>query len=236
MSHDQPTGSTAAMQGILRLSWMGLAFAVAMLLGACATPTPYDYTAYKASRPASMLILPPINDTPDVKATTGVMVTATLPLAEAGYYVLPVSLVDETFKQNGMSNPVEIQSLATTKLREIFGADAAVFLRVKEYGTKYQVVVSDTRVTIEGRIVDLRTGQEIWAGKATASSTESDGGNSAGLIGLLVKAVVNQIAGAVMDASFNIGAVSNSRLLGKRPVNMKNGVLYGPRSPEYQKD
>lgn len=33
------------------------------------------------------------------------MAQMTQPLAESGYYVLPVSLVDETLKGNGMSTP-----------------------------------------------------------------------------------------------------------------------------------
>jgi hypothetical protein len=209
-----------------------LAFVTTLLLGACATPQGFDYTAFKSRRPTSMLILPPVNDSPDVKATPGVMATATLPLAEAGYYVLPVSLVAETFKRNGLTSPTDIQNLATTKLREIFGADAAVYIRIKDYGTKYLVFGSDTRVTVEARIVDLRNGQHIWNGSATASSTEGDSNND-GIVGMLVKAVVNQIVNTVKDASFDYAGIANQRLLG---APIKNGVLYGPRSPNYQKD
>jgi hypothetical protein len=214
--------------------WVQLAplFVVSTVLFGCAAPQSYDYTAFKSSRPKSMLILPPVNDSPEVSATAGVMTAAALPLAEAGYYVMPVGLVDEAFKQNGMTNANEIQGVASAKLREIFGADAAVYIRVKEYGTKYMVISSDTRVTVEGKIVDLRTGQQIWAGSATASSTEGQS-NSGGLVGLLVAAVVNQIAGTATDASFKYAAVANYRLLG---APIKNGVLYGPRSPNYQRD
>ena len=204
------------------------------LLAACATPkAPYDYTAFKQSRPASFLILPPLNETPEVKATIGVMASTALPLAEAGYYVMPVSLVDETFKQNGLTVPEDIHNVATDKLHNIFGADAAVYLKVKKYGTTYFVLGSQTVVTIEGKIVDLRSGRVIWAGASTASSAESDGGNSGGLAALLVKAIVSQVIGTVTDASFNYAAIANQRLLGA-PV--PNGVLYGPRSLSYQKD
>ena len=207
--------------------------AAASLLGACATPTPYDYTAFKNSRPASMLILPPVSESTDVKATPGVMATATKPLAEAGYYVLPVTLVDETFRQNGLTTPEDIQQVPVQKLREIFGADAAVYIRVKKYGTTYMLISSETVVEVEGRIVDLRTGSLLWEGSARASSAESDGSNQGGLVGLLVKAVVNQIVGTVSDASFNYAGTANERLLGAPRMN---GVLYGPRSPHYAKD
>jgi len=137
-------------------------------LTVCATPrAPYDYTAFKRSRPASFLILPPLNETPEVKATIGVMASTALPLAEAGYYVMPVSLVDETFKQNGLTVPEDIHNVATDKLDNIFGADAAVYPKVKKYGTTYFVLGSQTVVTIEGKIVDLRNGRVIWAGAST---------------------------------------------------------------------
>jgi len=140
-------------------------------LGACTTPSPYDYTAFKQNRPASMLVLPPVNETPDVTATYGVLSQVTLPLAEAGYYVLPVSLMDETFRQNGLNDPAEIHDVSPRRLREIFGADAAVYIKVTQYGTGYRVIASETRVTAQARIVDLRTGQLLWQGGATASSS-----------------------------------------------------------------
>jgi hypothetical protein len=225
--------ATAGSRTAARIKLMALLSTVA-LLTACATPkAPYDYTAFKQSRPASILVLPPMNDTPEIKATIGVMASTALPLAEAGYYVMPVSLVDETFKQNGLTVPQDIHNVSTTRLHEIFGADAAAYIKVKKYGTTYFVLGSQTVVTIEGKIVDLRNGRVIWEGTATASSAESDGGNSGGLAGLLVKAIVTQIAGTLTDASFTYAGIANHRLLGAPTLN---GVLYGPRSPSYQKD
>jgi hypothetical protein len=214
--------------------WLRLfcAIAVASVLGACATPQAWDYTAYKQSRPTSLLVLPPVNETPDVKATYGMLSQMTLPLAEAGYYVVPVSLMDETFRQNGLTSPVDIQAVPAQRLREIFGADAAVFVKVTRYGTSYAVVVSETTVTAEARVVDLKTGQLLWQGTASASSKESQGNNQGGLVGLLVAAVVNQIVGTATDAAFNYAGTTSNRLL----LPKKNGLLYGPRSPNYQKD
>ncbi|MGB5079548.1 MAG: DUF799 domain-containing protein [Burkholderiales bacterium] len=206
--------------------------ALVALLGACATPQPYDYTAFKQNRPVSMLVLPPINETPEVDATYGVLSQVTMPLAEAGYYVVPVSLMDETFRQNGLNNPPEIHDVSPRKLREIFGADAAVYIKVTQYGTSYAVIASETRVTAAARIVDLRTGELLWQGGASASSSENRSSNQGGLAGLLVQAIVNQIIETASDTSFKYAAIVSQRLLSPR----KNGVLHGPRSPNYQKD
>lgn len=208
------------------------ALTVASLLGACATPQSYDYTAYKQSRPTSLLVLPPVNETTDVKASYGLLSQATLPLAEAGYYVVPVSLMDETFRQNGLTNPVDIQAVPAEKLREIFGADAAVFIKITRYGTSYVLVSSETTVTAQARVVDLKNGQLLWQGTATASSAESQNNAQGGLVGLLVTAVVKQIIGTATDAAYNYAGMTSNRLLSAK----KNGLLYGPRSPHYQKD
>lgn len=207
--------------------------ALVLSLGACATKGKYDYSSFRESRPASILVLPPLNGSPDINANYSMLSQATMPLAESGYYVFPVTLVDETFKQNGMTTSNDIHQVSVQKLREIFGADAALYINVKQYGTTYAVVMSDTRVTAEGRLVDLRSGKTLWEGSATASSSEGDRNSGGGLVGLLIKAVVNQVAGNLSDRAHGIAGITSNRLLA---AGAPNGMLYGPRSPLYLKD
>lgn len=215
-----------------RLALAATAFGLAML-GGCATKAPpYDYTAFMKARPATLLVLPPVNESPEINATASVWSHATLPLAEAGYYVLPVTLVDETLRQNGVMTPTDAHEIPTAKLREFFGADAAVYLRVKKYGTSYQVLSSETRVEVEGRMVDLRTGELLWQGRAVATSAEQQQQAQGGLVGLLVVAIVKQIVGTATDASYDYAGIANRRMLG---VPRYNGLLPGPRSPQYGK-
>lgn len=220
---------TAHVASFTRLACMA---AVVVALTGCATRNPPDLSAYRQSRPASLLVLPPVNDSADLLGSPAVMAQAVAPLAELGYYVFPVTLVQESFRENGLTMPQDIQDVSAQKLKEIFGADAAVYIKVKQYGTKYNIVASESRVTVEGRIVDLRSGQQIWAGEATASSAESDSSSQGGLAGLLIKALVNQIVGQVSDASFTYAAIANQRLFGMP----RFGVPAGPRSPRFQKD
>jgi hypothetical protein len=203
------------------------------LLGGCATKAPpYDYTAFINAKPATLLVLPPVNESPEVNATPGVWSHATLPLAEAGYYVLPVTLVDETFRQNGIATANDAQDIPFPKLREFFGADAAVYMKITKYGTSYAVIASETRVEIEGRIVDLRTGDLLWQGRAVASSAEEQQQSQGGLVGLLVTAIVRQIVGTATDASYRYAGIASQRMLG---APRYNGVLPGPRSPNFGK-
>lgn len=216
----------------VRISIIGTAIALAFLSG-CATKAPaHNYTAFINAKPATLLVLPPVNESPEIKATAGVWSHATLPLAEAGYYVLPVALVDETFRQNGVTSAVDAHGISTAKLREVFGADAAVYLTVRKYGTSYNIIASETRVEVEGRIVDLRSGALLWQGRAVATSAEEQQQAAGGIVGLLVTAVVKQILSTTTDASFRYAGVANQRLLG---APRYNGILAGPRSPDYGK-
>ena len=204
--------------------------ALTFVVFGCATPPAFDYTAFIQAKPTSLLVLPPLNDSPDIKATPGVWAHTTQPLAEAGYYVLPITLVDETFRQNGMNTATEIHDVPPQKLYEFFGADAVVYLRVKKYGTSYTVLASHTTVEVDARIVDLRSGIPLWHGTARASSSEHQQQNQGGLIGLLVAAIVEQVVATTMDATFKYAGIANQRLLGAPRVN---GLLPGPRSPFY---
>jgi hypothetical protein len=203
----------------------------ALMVSGCATPPPpRDYTAFKQAKPKSVLVLPPINDTPDPQATASVLAQLTYPLAEAGFYVLPVSLVDETLKLNGSQNPADIHQIAPAKFREVFGADAVLYVAVKRYGSVYKVLASETAVTLEAKLVDLRSGALLWAGSANASSAEQGGSNQGGIVGLLLKAVIEQIANSLSERSHPMAGIASQRLLG---AGRPNGILYGPRSPLY---
>lgn len=201
----------------------------AILLTGCATPQQQvDYAAFRESRPASILILPPLNESLEVQASNAVLAQATLPLAESGYYVVPVGLMNETFHQNGLSSPSDIQNLPAQKLHEIFGADAALYMTVKGYGSSYAVLASTTRVSIDATLVDLRSGTRLWEGhKELAQSSGSNGG----LIGMLVNAVVTQIANTLSDRSYQVAGTTDVLLLS---AGQQGGILYGPRSPKYE--
>ena len=208
-------------------------FLSALLLSACATQAPtYDYTAFRDSKPGSILVLPPLNQSPDLRASYSVMSTVTAPLAESGYYVFPVAVVDQTFKENGLDTPGEMHQAPLGKLREIFGADAVLYITVEQYGARYQVIDSSTVVAATGKLVDARTGALLWTGRASASDAENRQNNGGGLVGLLVTALVHQVLGSVGDPGHRVSSVASARLLQARP----GGLLHGPRSPLYQKD
>ena len=208
----------------------------AALLTACASHSTakLDYTAYKESKPRSILVLPPLNNSPDVNAGYSVLSQLSYPLAESGYYVLPVALVDATFKQNGLTVAGDIHQVAPAKLRDIFGADTALYVTISKYGATYTVFDSVTVVTASARLVDLRTGVELWSGSASASSAENQNNNNGGgLVGMLISAAIKQIAHNLSDSGHDVAAITSQRLLS---AGHPNGLLFGPYSPRYGTD
>lgn len=205
--------------------------AIILLASGCASlPPAHDYSEFRNSNPQSILIVPPINNSPEVLASYSVMAQTALPIAESGYYVYPVAVVDQTFRNNGLTVAHDIHEVPFGKLHEIFGADAALYMVIENYGTSYNVVSSDTVVSVSAKLVDLRTGVLIWSDNASASSAETRGNGGGGLAGMLVEAVVNQIVETVTDRGFDIAAITSNRLLS---AEVHNGLLHGPRSAKY---
>jgi hypothetical protein len=215
----------------MKIFKIGFLAALITLLAGCAANKPYDYSEFRKSDPKSILILPPKNMSPDVKATYSFYSHTQRPVAEGGFYVFPVSLVDETFKNNGLTVADDIHNVDLAKLREIFGTDAVLYIEIKNYGTRYLVISSASIVTAEAKLVDAKSGSIIWQGIASASSEEGNN-NQGGLAVLLVTALIKQVMGTVLDQSHQIANITSNRLLSS---TMPNGILHGPRSPLYKK-
>lgn len=205
-----------------RLITTCLMLGAAIWFTGCATTPPNDYTNLRANPPRSILVLPPINETTEIKATYGVLTASTRPLAELGYYVFPVAVVDLYMKENGLALPDEMHAVPLDRLREVFGADSVLYITVESYGSKYQVISSNTYVHARASLVDTEDGVELWN-----SRVEMVNQGSTGLIEALVEQVVNQLVDqtkAVTDlAAVQLYTLANQGLL-KGPYHPKFGT------------
>jgi hypothetical protein len=206
----------------------GLGLLLVTLLSACATPTPYDYTNYRAHQPRSILVLPPINESTDVRGTYSYLSTITQPVAEMGYYVYPVVLADQMLKENGLPTPGEMRQAPLRKLREVFGADAVLYITLTDYGTKFQLFSSATRVTAKAQLVDLKSETTIWDGTVSAYQDSGNNNNQGGLLGALVNAAVSQAINTSVDHARNVARIANVQF-----TDRHRGLLHGPYHPEF---
>ncbi|MBI3898463.1 MAG: DUF799 family lipoprotein [Gammaproteobacteria bacterium] len=197
------------------------------LLVGCVTQPTYDYTNYRAHFPRSMVVLPPLNETTDVRGTYSFLSSITRPIAEMGYYVYPVVLVDQLLKENGLPTPGEMHQAPLRKIKDVIGADSVLYITLKEYGTKFQLLSSVTRVVANARLVDTATATTLWEGTLAA---QDDGGNNSGggLVGAIINAAVKQALDNSLDNGRNVARLANMQLM-----NQNRGLLYGPHHPQY---
>lgn len=209
----------------IRLHLFCLAF-IAIIFSGCATK-PYDYSALQQSKPRSILVIPPINNSIEVNAPYIYLSTITRPLAEKGYYVFPVAVIDYLFKENGLPTPAEMNGVPLDKIDEIIGADAVLYVSIEEWGQKYLVLSSETKVQATLRLVDVKTGRQLWEATAFARQSSNDGNN--GIIGALIGAAVTQImASTIADATPNVARQANGFAI----FNKERGLLDGPYKPQ----
>jgi len=200
-----------------------------LALGGCAVQD-YDHTVFRAHLPRSILVLPPLSEATDVDAPYVFLSTVTRPVAEAGYYVFPVAVVDALMKENGLPTPGEMHQVSLGKLREVFGADAVLYVTVEEWGQRYRVLDSSTIVRARAALVDTASGVPIWNG--AIDGVESSSVGQTDLIGMLIAALVEQIVDSLDDRTYEV-----SRLAMQRAVfDQRGGFLLGPRHPDFDTD
>jgi hypothetical protein len=202
----------------------------ALFLSGCASVEPYNYSALQQAAPRSILVLPPMNSSVEVNAPYSYLSTISQPLAEKGYYVFPVSVVDTFLKENGLPTPAEMNGIALDKIDEIIGADAVLYVDIKDWGQKFQVLSSVTVVEGYVKLVDVKTGELLWDAPIMAQYNPNNNGGG-GLVGALVGAVVSQIAGEISDNSPQVARMANAFAFN----SAKRGLLNGPYKVDKKK-
>lgn len=201
----------------------------ALVATGCETlPEEDRYAAFRERMPRSILVLPPLNESLDADAPGSWLTTVSEPLAERGYYVFPVALVDAFMRDNGLPEPADMHAVPLARLVEVFDPDAVLYVTLEEFGQKFELVQSATRVKARGTLVDADTGTELWTGTVDHAESSFDGSGS--LLENVIGAAVAQMAGTVSDRTHEAAAVANSRLVG----DPGRGLLLGPLHPEFE--
>jgi hypothetical protein len=200
-----------------------------VLLGGCQTTKPYDYSNFRAHPPRSILVIPPLNESTTLGGTYSYLSTVSRPIAERGYYVFPVAVVDQFLKENGMPTTGEMNQVPVNKIGEIMGADAVMFLDLKQYGSKYVLLDSVTTVEVLAKLVDTRTGTLLWQGRGFA---QQSGGGSGNLLADVVAAMISQAINSKVDTAHNVSRQANDTLF----LPEHTGLPYGPYSPKYDRE
>ena len=153
--------------------------------------------------------------------------TVTAALGEAGYYVFPIAVVDQMMKENGLPTAGEMHAVPLAKLSEVFGADAVMYVAIKQWQIDYMVVRSATTVRIEYLLVDIKSGTPLW--KHEQVVTHSAGGLS---VAGMIEAAADAAVSAATDRARDLAVSANQLAF----HNEQNGLIKGHRHPDHEQD
>ena len=179
-----------------------LALLVLSLVSAC-TPkmsTKLDkFPMMYEEQPATILILPPMNESTAADAKEYYSTTIQEPLAFSGYYTLPYMITSDILKMEGIYDTELLTDMPLAKFREYFGADAVLFTTIKKWDLSYMVLASTLTVSIDCIMKSTITDQTLWEYTGTVVVDLSGGNSGGGLAGLVAKAIITAINSAVAD-------------------------------------
>lgn len=202
-----------------------LAVAGLLLLAGCATPQPpRDYDRFFERHPRSIVVVPPFNKTTAVDAPAVFSTTITRPLAERGYYVFPVALTAGVLRDLGLTDEGLVERTPPQRFKEVFGADAVLYVTINSWTTTYVVLSSQVTVSATYRLVDAGTAAVLW--ERTEQVAQGSRGNN--LLEMLVSAALT-----AMTVDYRPLAVQANGLAVSRSAA---GLPAGPYREEFQKD
>jgi len=193
---------------------------------------PDIYRPYLKQMPVSILILPPVNQSLDITAAYKYLSIISRPIAEKGYYVFPVAVIDALMKENGVSTPEDMHRISLSKIREIINPDAVLYVNIKEWGTKFKVIDSQTVIHISAQLIDTDTGNKIWGNESRVVRSSVNNNNSNDIVNIIVAAMVSQVISNFMDQTIDVANEVNRNLY----YNAYHGLLWGKYHPLYEKN
>jgi len=194
-----------------------------LVLSGCVTPKNYD--KFLAAHPRSILVLPPKNQSTDIRGTYSFLSAVTMPIAEKGFYIFPVAVVDQLMKDNGLPSADEMHQVSLKKIKEIINPDAVLYITLEQYGSKFVVVESQTVVTASGKLVSTINGEVLWEGKVEKVVSSNNGGG--GLGGLLIGAIVSQAVNSSVNNAHDVSVIASQELF----MTEGQGLINGPYRP-----
>lgn len=168
---------------------------LAVLQGCASTPPPYDWSAFEAASPRSILIIPVVNNSVDVDAPLYALSTLSVPLGEKGYYVFPVNTVKTVLEREGLYEGSVIQQMGSASLTDLFGADSVLYVQINRWDAAYALISTTVTVAISYRLED-RLGTEIWSDEVSMQYSPQQNSSGNPLVDLVAAAITAGITRA----------------------------------------
>ncbi|MBM4176837.1 MAG: hypothetical protein FJ213_11810 [Ignavibacteria bacterium] len=179
-----------------------LSFSFFMVLFGCNTYiTKEEFSPELYSeRPITILVLPPINNTTASDAKEYYSTTVSEPLANSGYYVLPIEVVNDILQQEGLFDTETLESIPLQKFFEYFGADAVLSVTLEKWDIQFLLTSGSVTVKVSCQLQSTHTGKILWYYDDEISvSTTGETGGAKGWAGLLVQVLTTAVKTATQS-------------------------------------
>ena len=144
---------------------------------------------YGDQKPASMLIVPAINESTAADAGDLLNSTISQPLSNHGYYVMPMPIVADIFRREGVIEGSQIKGLPTKMFKENFGADSVLFMTITSWDKNYMVIAGSVSVGISYVLIATETNEMLWKYEQTVVVDTSGGSGGSILAGIISTAI-----------------------------------------------
>jgi hypothetical protein len=208
----------------------GVVFVLLALVAGCApkmVTKAEKFPLMYEEQPASILILPPINESTAAEAKDYYGTTIQEPLSFSGFYVFPYEVTTDILKMEGIYDAELLKGVPLSKFREYFGADAVLFTTIKKWDLAYLVIASTLTVSIDCELKSTHSDQVLWAYNGTVVVDLSGGNTGGGIGGLIAKVIVAAISSAMADY------VPYARQANYRAIS---SMPFGRYHPQYLQD
>ena len=174
-----------------------LIVSLGFLFSSCGTTRIASFPQMYDEDPVVMLIMPPINNSSAADAKDYFYTTMNVPLAEAGYYVLPPAVTMATLQKESAYDAEKFVEGDLKKFGKLFGADVAVFTVIKSWNKS--LVGSAVIIEIEYIFRSTKTNETLYHRDARITCDTSTGVATNSLIGSLLIATADAIKTAATD-------------------------------------
>jgi hypothetical protein len=168
---------------------------VLVLVSGCTSTKPIAKNiAYKGmydEKPLTILLMPPINRSTNVESKEYFHSTLNIPIANAGFYVIPPFLSMEILKKESAYDAELFLNSPLTKFREVFGADLVLFTIIHKWDKSG--LAAKVYVEIEYIFKSTKTNEIVYTRKGDVTYNASVSTGAGGAIGGLVNVTASAI-------------------------------------------
>lgn len=191
----------------------------------CGTTKIQAFPKMYEENPLIMLIMPPINNSTAVDAKDYFYTTMTVPIAEAGYYVLPPAMTMATLQRESAYDSERFIDGDLSKFGQLFGADVAVFTIINSWNKS--IIGSTITIELEYIFKSTNTNEVLFHRQAKIKCDTSTGMKGNGLLGTLLVATADAVRTAASDY-VSVAVMCNETALSDIP--------YGKYHPAHKSD